>query len=438
MKLPSQRSLFTSRQPLISTAAVILFGLILAGIVFLSNTTWVGGSIEPLFQATPTATRSAFSYLGEGNSFFVSGDLNSSIQAYQDALKVDPANVETLIELARLQTYSSANLTQVNTRTRLQEARESIDRAVEIDGGNSAVHAVRALVLDWQADVATTDERAALLIDAHKSAVLAVQLDSQNALAIAYRAEILTDQLEFPQARQLAEQAVELLPDSMDTHRIFAYILESTGNYSKAIEEYKLASDIMPNLTFLYIKIGQNYRQLEIYNLALEYFDRAAKINELLDIQDPLPYVAIAKTYSRKGEFFIAARNMERAIDFDTTNAELYGELGLIRFRSRNYEGSIEVLKCAVVGCQLIIDPFEGIMLLDNLDEEEQAGTAPIAVEPLSLRNTTVVFYYTYGSVLAALEHCDLALPILEEVSAQFSQDEIIMGIVEESLFICS
>ena len=155
-------------------------------------------------------------------------------------------------------------------------------------------------------------------------------------------------------------------------------------------------------MTFLYISIGQNYRQLELYDLALEYFDRAASINKSLGIEDPLPYLAIAKTYTRQGEFFAAALNAETALSFDPTNPDLYGQVGYIRFQARNYEGSMPMLECAVQGCEVLYDEFFGVTVLSDATEEQLATSDRIQVEGLGLSNASVVYYYVYASVLAA------------------------------------
>jgi len=421
MKIPREKPIFSDkRAPLISVTTIVLLVLIGIGSLVIYNVSI--GRIQPVRLITPTATRAARSYIEEGEAFFTTGDLDRAIEAYQDALQEDPENVTALTELARIQTYSSALLTADRKHERLKSAAQNIDMAVSLDETSSDAQAVRTLVYDWYASLSTisVDERESALAEASQSAVLAVQLDNQNALAIAYRAEVLADQGQITQARQLSELALSLEPNAMDTHRVYAYILESIGNYSKAIEEYKTAAEIMPNLTFLYINIGQNYRQLQLYDQALEYFDKAATINESLGIEDPSHYLAIAKTYTRQGEFFIAARNGIRALEFDNTNPDLYGQLGVIYYRSRNYEGSIPVLKCAVEGC--------------TAEENEEQG---VAVSGLSLTNETAVYYYIYGSVLAALDQCDQAMVVLEQVRAGFSKDETIMAIVEESETIC-
>jgi tetratricopeptide (TPR) repeat protein len=198
-----------------------------------------------------------------------------------------------------------------------------------------------------------------------------------------------------------------------------------------------LAAEIMPNLTFLYISIGQNYRQLQLYDHALEYFDRAATINENLNIKDPLPYLAIAKTYTRQGQFFAAARNADVALSYDPRNPDLYGQLGFIRFQARNYEGSIPMLECAVDGCEVLFDEDWGVIPFIDATDEQLATLPRLTVVGLPLSNSSVVYYYVYGSVLAAFNQCDKALEILGQVRANFSGDALIMGIVQESEYIC-
>ena len=74
-----------------------------------------------------------------------------------------------------------------------------------------------------------------------------------------------------------------------------------------------MASEITPNLTFLYLRIGLVYRHFKSITLPWNTLTRRA-INEQLGVRDPLPYIAIAKTYAQQGEFFIASRNAEKAL----------------------------------------------------------------------------------------------------------------------------
>jgi tetratricopeptide (TPR) repeat protein len=434
-QLTGKRPSFGKRGPGINPYRIFtILILIAAGIWLILN---IGSGpediVKPFFFPTPTATRIANSYILEAEAYFNAGKIDDpletdAIDAYRQALILEPENVQAWTELARLLTYSSSLLsTQQEKITRMEEAREASTRAIELARDDSTAQAVHALTLDWSASVATDDaQREEWLVQAEQAAGFAYNLNPDNYLALAFYAEVLLDQQKWSQAEQHARNAVELAPNVMDTHRVYATLLETFGQYRVAIEEYEKAAAINPNLTFLYIRIGVIYRELQVYNRALEYFEKAISINNSNGVQDPIPYIGIAKTYARQGEFFIAMVNAEKALLFDPTNADTYGQLGDIYTRARNYEGAMEVLKCAVRGCPTA---------------ENEIGNAD--VEGLPLTNITVAYYYVrYGSVLAALSRpganfCPDALAVLSHVREAYPEDTLLMGIVQENEAIC-
>ncbi len=405
------------------------------------------GDVEPLFSPTPTPTRAFRSYIQEAQAYFEAGKIedpnseNDAIGTYRLALLVDPENAEVWAELARIQTYSSSLLsTRQQVTARLEEARQAIDRAIELDPDSSNAHAIRALVLDWSAPYAEDSrEKDRLLTEALDAATRAIQLEPENGMALAFLAEVQLDNQKWSEAERYAERAIQIAPDSMDAHRVYARVLESLGAYRRAIEEYKVAIDLSPNLTFLYIQIGVNYRHLENYVTALEYFDMAVKINEQLGIRDPLPYIAIAKTYSRTGDFFISARNAEKALSLDPTQANTYGQLGIIYFKSRNYEYALPALKCAVESCS----PEENEVVGRLAEENPLWEIQRVGVEKLNLDNAEIAYFYAvYGQTLAYLSrprenYCPSALPVLRAVGEKFPDDPSLMSIVDGSQQIC-
>lgn len=413
------------------------------------------GVVEPMFQPTPVPTRTAASFLEEARTHFAAGRIDDpdpsrldAIEAYQQAIELDPQNAAIQAELARIMTYSSSLLPTIEQRReRLQAARQYIDQATELNPDDSNIYAIRTFVYDWYANpLISGDEAEDLLQEARNSAARALQLDPNNGLALAFYAEVLVDQQEWTQADEYVKQAVELDPDLMDAHRVRGYVQESLGYYNTAIEEYLKAAAINPNLTFLYISIGLNYRSLKVYNRALEYFEKAVNINEGLGVNDPLPYIEIAKTYAQQGEFFIASRNAEKALSFNPTSANTYGQLGSIYVQARNYEGALPILACAVEGCTINIAPEELTDLEDNtlmscptsgcLVPDGEYGQ--ITVEPLPLSSLTVAYYYIrYGSVLAALDICEQAIPILNQVGQAYPDDTVIQSIIRENYAIC-
>jgi tetratricopeptide (TPR) repeat protein len=312
MKVNRRRTLFYQRRTSNIYRLFTLAILILAG-------GWLAirlhtGEIRSPFSPTPTSTRTINSFVLEGDAFFDAGNLNAAITAYQQATQVDASNPQVWAKLARIQTYSSRLLSSdVDRLARLTEALKSADQAIALAPDDSDVLAIHAFVLDWNADPALDSLRsggqtaAKIMFNADQEALHAIQQNGQNALALAFYAEILIDQQKWTQAEQYILQAVNLGPQMMDVHRVYGYYLESIGDYRQAIEEYQNALRINPNLTFLYISIGQNYRilafrspqgaqQNELYTQANANFGKAITINDQLQIKDPLPYVAIANT----------------------------------------------------------------------------------------------------------------------------------------------
>jgi len=424
---------------------MFIISLILVGIWVLLG--FERGQVISPFEPTPTPTRVPESFFLQAQAYFDAGKLddpsndgsetdglpiNDSIDAYEAALVGDPNNYRAWIELARIQAYSSSILRNDNERlTRLEEALKSANRAVELAPDDSSIHAIRAFVLDWLASNALIDRERGeeMMQEAELEATRALQLDQENPLALAFYAEVLADRQKWLQAEQFATQAVQKGPDLMDTHRVRGYVMETLAQYNEAIKEYLEAAKIAPNMTFLYLRIGANYRE-GIHNAerALEYFDKAARINEQLGVQNPLPYIEIARTYTQEGQFFAASINAKKALDLDKFNSHTYGQLGMIYRRARNYEGAMPLLQCAVEGCTAA---------------ENELGQ--VDVEGLPLTSPTVAYYYVeYGTNLAFLSrptenYCPRALPILDQVKKAAVQwnDPFLVAIAEDSEGIC-
>ncbi len=395
------------------------------------------GEITPMFLPTPTPTRTLASYAEEGSVYFGAGDLEKAIEAYQQAVTLDPNNAQLRAELARILIYSSTRSTNDQERLdRLEEALAMANSAVALAEEDSMVHAVKAFALDWLAgNQETRAEEEALLTEAEQEAIYAIQLDNQNMLALAYYSEILVDQQKWIQAEQNMREAVERSPDIMDVRRINGYVQESLGNYSLAISEYQEAVRINPNMTFIYLRIGANYRRLQQYDAALEYFAKAANINEQLGVQDSIPYFSIATTYTQMGQFFPAGLNARKGLEYSPNNADAYGRLGIVYHRSRNYEGAIPAFKCAIRGCT----PEESCEVR-QCDPETDPD---VPVEGLPLSAGTVDYYLTYGAVLAGMHRkvngfCEEAMEILSMVKRDYGSDPIIMQNVDESETICN
>jgi len=433
---------------LVALSVLITMGVLL---IWLHET----GRVQPLFLPTYTPTRTALSYADEGETAFSAGDLQGAIDAYGNAVQIDPGDARLWAELARIQAYSSALRTTADERrARLAEARESADRAIEANPDDSFAHAIRTLVYDWSASAEESiqgqSQREEFLTIAQAAAARALQLDPGNALAMAFKAEVLVDQQQFELAYGVAADAVAHADDqdpfSMDIHRVYATVLESVAQYRLAIEEYLRAAEIAPNFTYLYLLIGANYRQLQDIDHALEYFERAARINEQIRVLDPTPYLAIGKTYLQQGEFFIAAINIEHALAIDPQNPDIYGRLGIVFFKARNYESAVVALQCAVDGCSQEVSRTLLCQYVFDCDSATDQGQEyGVEVSGLSLGDDSLEYYYTYGSVLVYFRDtaefpnaCTDAERVFQQLLATYPEDDTVSVIVSDNRSLCA
>jgi tetratricopeptide (TPR) repeat protein len=412
------------------TAAYVLLIFLGLGLLRLFDLHYIRSPFAP----PPTPVRSAASWAEEGKSFFDAGNMDKSILAYQQAVVGDKKNTQFWTELARIQTYSSALLlSTADKQKRMQEAQDSIAKALAIDSDYAQAYAIETLVLDWTASNAPDDStRQQNLTAAYNASADALLRDPQNAYALAFRAEVLVDQSNWATAMDVGAQAVSLSPTIMDVHRAYAYVLESNADYNGAISEYLLAIAINPNLPFLHMSLGVNYRKLaqlstnaqtsqDLISEAINEFAIAASLN----LKDPGPYLSIAQTYSNQGDFFAAELNAKHALSLDNTDPYLYGRLGVIYYHAKNYETAIKVLKCAVRGCPAA-------------DNEEQS----VDVSPIALTQSTVDIYYTYGSVMAfygnTAGNCTEARAIFSMLRASAWDDSTVETIIREGEVICA
>lgn len=117
---------------------------------------------------------------------------------------------------------------------------------------------------------------------------------------------------------------------------------------------------------------------------------------------------------------------MQKALSFTPANPSVYGQLGVIYHKSRNYEGAIPALQCSIEGCSAEISC-----------EVRQCDPDVDPMVPVKgcRSGSTIVNYFTYGSVLAGLhrpgdDKCDRALAIFAQIRSRYADDPSVMSIV--------
>jgi tetratricopeptide (TPR) repeat protein len=378
----------------------VILLLLAIGAVFLFDRT-VAPTIPSLFEPTPTITQPPETYISSAEQLASTGKLKQAIDAYKQAMIVDPKNASIYINKAKLEIYT----------TDYQGALNDASNALLINPKNSAALAVQGWAYNFLGDYAKAQE----------ALQNAITEDPNNAAAYAYLSETLlnvvsagTGQLStMDQAIAYSKTAQTLSPNSLETHRARGLVLENTSNYEEAVAEFKAAIAINDNIADLHLALGRNYRATQNYDEAINEFSRALALNP----NDSTAYTLISRTYFTNGDHTKALQYAEDALKISPTDPYLYGNEGLIYWKITQYQNAVDVLRLAING---------GV----NSAGQEVKGL------PLDYGRVGE-FYYTYGLALSKLGQCGEALPLAQSVAANLTTDEIAQYNAQEIINTC-
>jgi tetratricopeptide (TPR) repeat protein len=281
------------------------------------------------FVPTPVPTRSAHFYLMEADTFYLEGNLEGAITAYEQAISLAPDEVPYYIPLIRLLALEGWVHSDLAER-----AIELGQHAVERAPNYAPAWAVLGMAYDWSGQVNES-------IDA---CLRAVDLDPTYADAYAYLAEAYADAGQWADAQEAAQTALSLAPDSVDANRAHGYVIEGLGNYWGAAESYRRALEIHPKLAHIYVDLGRAYQYLYDTSNAIDAYRMATE----LDQDRAEAFDKLAWTYYAIGDQEMARTYLERAIEVDSEYAPAYGHLAILYWARRYYEEAIPNLEKAI------------------------------------------------------------------------------------------
>src|SRR5262245_2669082 len=93
------------------------------------------------FEPTPTPTRPAVLYVGDGDTYFAQGKLKEAIDAYEQAIRIDPSDDVPYMRQSRLLIFTR------DTGRALERASQAV--ALKPQNPENLAHYCRAL--DWEA-----------------------------------------------------------------------------------------------------------------------------------------------------------------------------------------------------------------------------------------------------------------------------------------------
>ncbi|MEA3441014.1 MAG: tetratricopeptide repeat protein, partial [Chloroflexota bacterium] len=306
---------------------ILLLLILIAAALYVSQV--VVPATPPLFIPTPTPTRSPESYTNQAEEYYQAGKFNQAIDAYKEAIIIDPANPANYVALARLQVLTG----------NYDEAIKNSQNALLKNPNNPSAHAIQGWALGFL-------ERYG---EAEVEIIKALELDPNSALAHAFYAEILINQGDynlFDKAIEESKTAQQLDPSLLETHRARGIVLLNTQNLELAVEEFQKALSINKNIADLHLNIGVTYKLLSKFDLAQGALLAAYALNP----RDTVALTELSRSYFADGRYAQAAQYAEEAVKVDPTEPRLRGNLGIMYYKNEDYNKAITHLGLAVRG----------------------------------------------------------------------------------------
>lgn len=121
----------------------------------------------------------------------------------------------------------------------------------------------------------------------------------------------------------------KISPSSPQNHNNLGDYYGRYGNIERAIEEFKIAIELLPGYADAYHNLANAYQQIGKTNEALDNYQKAVSFNPGLWQS----HQNIAAIYFAQGKFTEAISEMESAIKINSNNSDSYVNLGIIYLR---------------------------------------------------------------------------------------------------------
>ena len=137
-------------------------------------------------------------------------------------------------------------------------------------------------------------------------------------------------------------------PSSPQNHNNLGDLYSRHGDFEKAVEEFKRATELKPNYADAYHNLANTYQQMGKSDEALKNYQKAIKINPNLWQS----YQNSARVYFDRQEYPAAETALKEALKINSQNLTIYSNLAILYLRTNQQDKAKKILQEA-----LNIDP---------------------------------------------------------------------------------
>ncbi|OUN74018.1 hypothetical protein B5G10_03050 [Barnesiella sp. An55] len=349
---------------------------------------------------------------GEINSalaeaYTAKGDLKSAIACY-DSLESSMGMMEPItIEKLRLYGYMGDKEAMVSEAEKLQHtfpqntdymrllgdiyleagrdsaALSMYDRALSLEPENGYVYLSKAGYYEKKGDsIAYNNEIRNALLNRH------VDVDTKLNIFRTYIVDLMKKNKELNRVDSLFVEMLEQYPQEEPVHSLYGMYLSSRKEFSRAEEQYAIATDLEPTNPDNWLQLIGLYLYQEKYPDVIRVGKRA--IQYVPDQKDIYMYVAVASAQTKS--YAEALEMLETGLTYvdegdNGTKSFFYGQMGDVYHSSGNREKAYEMYDLALsynASNIPVLNNYSYFLALDgsDLDKAERMSAQTVKAEP--------------------------------------------------------
>lgn len=376
----------------------VLFGITVSVFV-ITRAEEVRETIIP--TPTPEPTRSAAEHALLADLSERDRAYDEAIDHYRTAIRLDASKPEFYVRLIGLLARNG------DPEAALEVAEQATVLAPDNDTVWESVAAAYLANGDRLLDLGDRVGANLQYAQAVQAADRAIDLNPNSATAHAYVAGGLVlqqDPEKYERAQEAAELAIALDTDNPVARLFMAEVLTNQGFYTAAREQYLTGMQADPSYVDLHLGLAYNYFGTGNVSEAILSFESALAV----DPENAKAYDGLAYMYLQLGEDVLAEENAAKAVELNPNVARAHGRLGEAHFRRSNYPEAIKELEIAV-------DFYE----------------TPTVLSARFFNMLAMAYYFTEPAL------CSQATPLFEQVLALPVDGTLLADNAQEGLELC-
>jgi tetratricopeptide (TPR) repeat protein len=320
----------------VSVRFLVLFSLVMAVllVVYFSNLETIQNETLKALNMAPPPTTLPSQHAVDGMQLFYMGDLDGAIDAFEEAVRMRPNNIDYLYEFGSL----------LMEADRFDEAMLVAEQAITVAPDDPRGYALKSRGLMWS--------------DPPQAIQVAIQgLDRDETFAPLYASQgvAYTNLGRWQEGLRMATRARELDPNNIFVQMSYQWPATYRGDYRGAIEALEMAIGLNPNLVTPYFYLARLYSlpQVGESTMAIATYEHIL----MMEPENERAYLRLCQTYAAvdQARFDVAQFYCDRAILINPEYGDAYAQRGQMQYVRRNYEGAIESFEaCINYGSQLI------------------------------------------------------------------------------------